>query len=196
VTDFRSAPQEFGRPFFDETADAFSRVFRGLQPALLLLQLSRGDDRPFERGFPRIGQGRANASGACWLIRVAISIARWRSLPGATTSWMNPSLKAVSAVNSSPVKRYRKALPRPAGSVIRMVAPAEGMIPCFTSICAKRQSEAATTMSDANINSIPSVKQMPWTAETKGLARMLPCGLTGSTLSAGNSGLSAKCLAT
>ena len=23
-------------------------------------------------------------------------------------------------------------------------------------------------MSDANINSIPSVKQMPWTAETKG----------------------------
>ena len=33
-----------------------------------------------------------------------------------------------------------------------MVAPAEGMIPRFTSICAKRQSEAATTMSDANIN--------------------------------------------
>jgi len=49
-----------------------------------------------------------------------------------------------------------------------MVAPAEGMIPRFTSICAKRQSEAATTMSDANISSIPSVKQMPWTAATKG----------------------------
>jgi hypothetical protein len=37
-----------------------------------------------------------------------------------------------------------------------MVAPTEGMIRHFTSIRAKRQSEAATTMSDANINSIPS----------------------------------------
>jgi len=31
------------------------------------------------------------------------------------------------------------------------------------------------------------VKQMPWTAETKGLVRILPCRLTGSTLSSGNS---------
>ena len=60
----RSAPQEFGRPFFDETADAFSRVFRGLQPALLLLQLSRGDVRPFEYGFPRIGEGRCDREGS------------------------------------------------------------------------------------------------------------------------------------
>ena len=58
VTDFRSAPQEFGRPFFDETADAFSRVFRGLQPALLLLQLSRCYVRAFEHGFAGIGEGR------------------------------------------------------------------------------------------------------------------------------------------
>src|ERR1700732_5226074 len=57
---------------------------------------------------------------ALLLIRVAISIARWRSLPGATTSWTNPSLKAVSALNSSPVKRYRKALPKPARSDIRI----------------------------------------------------------------------------
>src|SRR6476620_3165379 len=85
------------------------------------------------RAFARVA---ATASGACWLIRVAISIARCRSLPGATTSWTNPNLKAVSASNSSPVKRYRKALPKPARSVIRMVAAAEGMIPRFTSICA------------------------------------------------------------
>jgi hypothetical protein len=53
-----SAPQESGRSFLDETADAFGCVFRGLQPALLLLQLSRGDVRPFAYGFPRIGEGR------------------------------------------------------------------------------------------------------------------------------------------
>ena len=53
-----SATQEFGRSFLDETTDAFCRVFRGLQAALLLLQLSRGDIRPFEYGFPRIGEGR------------------------------------------------------------------------------------------------------------------------------------------
>ena len=53
-----SAPQEFGRSFLDETADAFLRVFRGLQPALLLLQLSRRYVRPFEYRFPRVGEGR------------------------------------------------------------------------------------------------------------------------------------------
>jgi hypothetical protein len=55
-----SAPQEFGRSFLDETADAFLRVFRGLQPALLPLQLSRGYVRPFEHGFPRVGEGRCD----------------------------------------------------------------------------------------------------------------------------------------
>ena len=57
-TSVTSAPREFSRPLLDETADAFRRVFRGLQPAPLLLQLSRGDVRPFEYGFPRIGEGR------------------------------------------------------------------------------------------------------------------------------------------
>jgi hypothetical protein len=53
-----SATREFGRPLLYETADSFRRVLRGLQPALLLSQLSRGDVRPFEYGFPRIGEGR------------------------------------------------------------------------------------------------------------------------------------------
>jgi hypothetical protein len=57
-TSVTSAPREFSRPFLDETADAFRRVFRGLQPALLLLQLIRGDVRPFEYGFPGVSEGR------------------------------------------------------------------------------------------------------------------------------------------
>ena len=36
------------------------RVFRGLQPAPLLLQLSRGDVRPFEYRFPCVGEGRCD----------------------------------------------------------------------------------------------------------------------------------------
>jgi hypothetical protein len=58
-----SATQEFGGSFLDETPDAFRRVFRGLQPALLLLQLSRGDVRPFKHCFPRIGEGRCDCEG-------------------------------------------------------------------------------------------------------------------------------------
>ena len=42
-------------------SDAFRRVFRGLQPALLLLQFSRGDVRPFKHCFPRIGEVAATA---------------------------------------------------------------------------------------------------------------------------------------
>ena len=57
-TSVTSAPREFSRPLLDETADAFRRVFRGLQPAPLLLQLSRGDVRPFEYSFPGVREGR------------------------------------------------------------------------------------------------------------------------------------------
>jgi hypothetical protein len=53
-----SATQEFGRSFLDETTDAFCRVFRGLQLALLLLQLSRGDVRPFEYSLAGVREGR------------------------------------------------------------------------------------------------------------------------------------------
>ena len=58
-----SAPQESGRSFLDETADAFGCVFRSLQPALLLLQLCRRDIGPVEYSFPRIGQGRGDREG-------------------------------------------------------------------------------------------------------------------------------------
>jgi hypothetical protein len=91
------APQEFSLSFLDETADAFFRVFRGLQPALLLLQLSRRHVRPFKCGFPRIGEGRCD---------------RERGL----------------------FADHR-----------------------FTSICAKRQSDAATTMSDGPGRQTPKV---------------------------------------
>ncbi len=59
----------------------------------------------------------------------------------------------------------------PARSAMRIVAPPEAMIARCTSSCEKRQLSAATTMSAASISSMPTVKQMPFTAATIGLVR-------------------------
>ena len=60
------------------------------------------------------------------------------------------------------------------------------MMPRLTSIWAKRQSSAATTMSAASISSMPSVKQMPCTAHTSGLVRSGGRSDSGSTRPTGN----------
>jgi hypothetical protein len=54
-----SSSQIFRRSLLDETADAFLRVFRGLQPAL-----SRGYFRPFKHGFSCTGEGRRDRKGS------------------------------------------------------------------------------------------------------------------------------------
>src|SRR5215510_12159939 len=69
---------------------------------------------------------------------------------------------------------------------MRMVAPPAGISPRLTSIWAKRQSSAATTISAASINSIPKVKQIPCTAHTNGFWRSGGRSDKGSMLLTGN----------
>jgi hypothetical protein len=92
-----SAPQEFSLSFLDETADAFFRVFRGLQPALLLLLLSRRHVRPFKCGFPRIGEGRCDRERGLFCRLSSCLASRGESRVRRYAAWLDARLKAAGA---------------------------------------------------------------------------------------------------
>lgn len=108
-------------------------------------------------------------SGALAAMRRAISMARSTCWPAGVTSCTRPMRKASSAPNSSHSIRWYIALPQPARVMKRKWAPPSGAMPRLASIWQKRLPSAATTMSPASAISMPTVKQMPWTAVTTGL---------------------------